>query len=312
MEKDNVYDIAIIGGGPAGMTAAIYASRAGFSAIVLEADAPGGKLVKTFDIENWPGSKSVNGSDLAWSMYEQTTALGPEYVFAQVDAITDGDKVKTILCKGGKVYYAHAVIIASGTVERLMHIPGEQEALGKGISFCAVCDSGFYKGQDVIVVGGGNSALEESVYLTRVVNKVIIVIRRDVFRAAEAAQKRVLNNDKIEIIRNKLPQEVLLKDGRVVGLQVKDTKTGAITDITAKGIFPYIGSDPVTGFAKNLGITDERGYIPVDEMMRTKCPGIYAAGDVCKKFLRQIVTAVNDGAIAAQAAGQYLESLQDK
>lgn len=311
MENSNIYDIVVIGGGPAGMTAAIYASRAGLRTAVLEADAPGGKLVKTFAIENWPGVKSINGADLAWSMYEQTTALGPEYIFAEAADIEDHGAVKTVLCKDGSSYNARVVIIASGTVERLMHIPGEQEMIGKGISFCAVCDSAFYKNEDVIIVGGGNSALEESVYLTRVVKKITIVIRRDVFRADEVIQKKVLANDKIEVIRNKLPQEVLIKDNKVAGLKVKDAKTGELTDIYAKGIFPYIGNDPVTQFAKKLGITDENGYILADENMQTKVKGIYGAGDVCKKFLRQIVTAVSDGAIAAQSAGRYIESLQE-
>lgn len=309
MENNNIYDTAIIGGGPAGMTAAVYACRAGLKTIVLEADAPGGKLVKTFAIENWPGVKSINGADLAWSMYEQTTALGPEIVFDEAVDIKDDGRIKTVLCRDGREIQAYTVIIASGTVERLMNIPGEQETIGKGISFCAVCDSAFYKNKDVIVIGGGNSALEESVYLTRVVNKVTIVIRRDVFRADESVQKKVLENDKIDVIRNKLPHEVLIKDGRVSGLAVKDTKTNEITDIYASGIFPYIGNDPVTGFAKNLGITDENGYIIVDDKMRTKVNGIYGAGDVCKKFLRQIVTAVNDGAVAVQAAGKYIEQL---
>ncbi|WP_196593621.1 NAD(P)/FAD-dependent oxidoreductase [Pectinatus sottacetonis] len=308
-ENKNLYDIVIIGGGPAGMTAAVYASRAGFKAVVLEADAPGGKLVKTFSIENWPGMKSVNGADLAWSMYEQTTALCPDFVFTKVVDIKNDGRIKTVFCADGKTYQGYVVIIASGTIERLMNIPGEQEAIGKGISFCAVCDSAFYKDKDVIVVGGGNSALEESVYLSRVVRRVTIIIRRDVFRADDVIQKKVLANDKIEIIRNKLPQEVLLKDGRAAGLSVKDAKTGKLQNVYADGIFPYIGNDPITGFVKNLGITDERGYIIVNENMATKVRGIYGAGDVCQKFLRQIVTAVSDGAIAVQAAEKYLDEI---
>ncbi|WP_196604096.1 NAD(P)/FAD-dependent oxidoreductase [Pectinatus haikarae] len=311
MENNSIYDIAVIGGGPAGMTAAIYASRAGLKTIVLEADAPGGKLVKTFAIENWPGAKTVNGADLAWSMYEQTTALGPEFIFAEVIDVEDHGMLKSVLCRDGSSYKARAVIIASGTVERLMNIPGEQEMIGKGISFCAVCDSAFYKNEDVIIVGGGNSALEESVYLTRVVKSVTIVIRRDVFRADEVIQNKVLANDKIRIIKSKLPQEVLIKDGKVAGLKVKDAKTNELTDIYAKGIFPYIGNDPVTGFAEKLGVTDENGYVIADENMQTKVKGIYGAGDVCRKFLRQIVTAVNDGAIAVQVAGRYIETLQE-
>ncbi len=311
MENNVVYDVAIIGAGPAGMTAAVYACRAGLKALILEVDAPGGKLVKTFAIENWPGTKSVNGADLAWSMYEQTTSFGPEFVFAEAADIVDEGKVKTVICKDGKRFQAYSVVIASGTVERLMHIPGEQEMIGKGISFCAVCDAGFYKDRDVIIVGGGNSALEEAIYLTRVVNKVTIVIRRDVFRADEVVQKKVLTNNKIEIIRNKLPQQVLIENDRVSGLTVKDAKSDALMQIHASGIFPYIGSDPVTGFAKKLGITDKDGYIIVDENMQTKVKGIYGAGDVCKKFLRQIVTAVNDGAIAVQVAGKYIEEFHD-
>lgn len=309
MEK-KTYDVVIVGGGPAGMTAAIYASRAGMKAAVLECDAPGGKLVKTFAIENWPGAKTINGADLAWSMYEQTTALCPDYIFTKVKVVKDHGAWKDVICEDDAVYQTRVVIIASGTVERLMHIPGEQDMIGKGISFCAVCDSAFYKGEDVIIVGGGNSALEESGYLSKVVNKVTIVIRRDVFRADEVVQQKVLSNDKIDVVRSKLPEEVLIKDDHVCGLKVKDAKTGEISDIMGRGIFPYIGADPITSFAKDLGITDEQGYLLVDENMRTKVKGIYGAGDVCKKFLRQIVTAVSDGAIAAQDAVHYIETLE--
>lgn len=304
-----LYDVAIIGGGPAGLTAALYAMRAGLAAIVFEGDAPGGKLVKTYSIENWPGTKKISGADLAWAMYEQVNSFKAPFAYSKVERLEDKGKIKLVVTADGKQYEARSVIIASGTVERLMQVPNEREMIGKGISFCAVCDSSFYKGTPVIVVGGGNSALAESLYLSRVVSKVTLVIRRDVFRGEESLQRQVEENPKIEILRNKKPHAVIVESSKVAGLELEDSKDGELTRVLAKGIFPYIGSDPVTDFAKNLGITDERGYIVVDRQMKTAVPGIFAAGDVCVKPLRQIVTAVSDGATAISSVSEYLNEI---
>lgn len=301
------YELIIIGGGAAGLTAAIYARRAALHTLILESFAPGGKLIKTYEIQNWPGIKSADGSQLAYSIYEQAMALGPDYLYEKVAALEDGGELKTVLCESGKRFTAKAVIIASGTVERMMGIPGEADMIGRGISFCAVCDSSFYKNKDIVVVGGGNSALEESLYLTQFVKSITIVNRGDSFRAEDIVRKNALGHEKIKAIMNHMPKEVLIKDDRVAGLLIENRLTGEMRRLGAAGIFPYIGNDPITKFADRLGITDEQGYLTVNDFMETRRKGIYGAGDVCAKPLKQLVTATNDGAIAAQSAFHYIK-----
>lgn len=300
------YDVIIIGAGPAGMTAAVYASRAGLKTAMLESAAPGGKLVKTYEIENWPGIKGTDGATLALDMYEHSTNFGAESLYGNVAELKDGDP-KTILCEDGTAYTATTVIIATGTVERMMQIPNEAAMVGKGVSFCAVCDGSFYKGKEVIIVGGGNAALEEAIHLTQFASKITIVIRRAVFRAEPIIQKQVEANEKIAVIINHIPREVIVEDGKVAGLLIEHVETGERQRVAAAGIFPYIGADPATKFVEGLGITDENGYLLVNEKMETTREGIYGAGDVCAKHLRQVVTATNDGAIAAQQIFQRLQ-----
>lgn len=298
------YDLVIVGAGPAGLSAAIYGARAGLSVLLLENAAPGGKLTKTHQISNYPGVQDIAGADLAVKMLEQAMSFGAEYAYGQVEKIT---KEKQVILQDGSSIQGKAVLVATGTKERLLNIPGEQEYMGKGISFCAVCDGAFYRNQDVVVIGGGNSALEESLFLTQFVNKVTIVIRRDVFRAEKRIQDQILANDKIEIITKHIPIEVVGKDGKVAGIRLQNVDTKEETVLDCQGIFPYVGQDPNTAFLADLDILDEKGYVIVDEHMRTNIPGIYAAGDVIQKELRQVVTATNDGAIAAQHAFHYIQ-----
>lgn len=300
------YDLIIIGGGAAGLTAAIYARRAGLKTLVLESFAPGGKLIKTFEIENWPGIKNVNGSQLAYDIYGQAMALGTNYLYEKVKELEVAADLRIVRCESGAVFEARAVIIATGTVERLLNIPGEQEMIGRGISFCAVCDAAFYRNKPVIIVGAGNAAFEESLYLADFASKVTILARRDVISAEQITQDKVAKNSKIEVLTWRIPQEVIIENNRAAGLKVLNKLTGAEEIMHAKGIFPYIGADPVTGFCQNLGITNAKGYLEVNSDMSTSVPGIYGAGDVCNKVLRQVVTATNDGAIAAQSALKYL------
>ncbi len=298
-------DVIIIGCGPAGLSAAVYACRAGLDVLMLDAGAPGGKINLTAELENWPGDKRVAGPELAYRMYEHATEVGAEYAYGRVIDIKDLGTHKEVICEDA-TYKAKAVIIASGTKERQMGLAKEVELTGRGISYCAVCDGPFFKNEEVIVVGGGNSALQEAEYLTTFVSKVHLVVRRDVFRADMAVSNKVLNNDKIEVRFLRNPYEILEKDNKVAGLVVEDALTHEKETIEAKAIFPFVGLDPVTDFAKNLGITDEAGYILTDENMETKVKGIFAAGDVRQKTLRQVVTATNDGAIAAQAIAHRL------
>ncbi|MBQ5624650.1 MAG: FAD-dependent oxidoreductase [Phascolarctobacterium sp.] len=300
------YDLIIVGGGAAGLTSAIYARRAGLKVLVLEAFAPGGKLIKTFELENWPGHKNVSGSQLAYDIYEQAMALGTDYLYEKATQIIDEGLQKTVVCEGGKRFTATAIIIATGTVERTLNIPGEMEMIGRGVSFCAVCDAAFYRNKPVVIVGAGNSAFEESLYLAEFASHITILARSDKYNAEEITQQKVKSNPKITILPFRQSLEVMIENGKVAGMRVLNTQTNEEEIIPTNGIFPYIGADPVTDFAKDLGITNAQGYLVVNEDMSTAIPGIYGAGDVCAKVLRQVVTATNDGAIAAQSALKYI------
>lgn len=300
------YDLIIIGGGAAGLTAAIYARRAGLKTLVLESYAPGGKLIKTFELENWPGIKSVNGSQLAFDIYEQAMALGTAYLYEKVNDLKLQSKDKIVCCESGQSFAAPAVIIATGTVERTLNIPNEEEMIGHGVSLCAVCDAAFYRNKSVIVVGAGNAAFEESLYLAEFASDITILARSDRYVAEQITQDKVAANPKIKVLPWRIAQEILVEDGKVAGMRVLNKETGEEEIFKASGVFPYIGADPVTDFVKDLGITNENGYLEVAPDMSTQLEGIYGAGDVCAKVLRQVVTATNDGAIAAQSVIKYL------
>ena len=303
---DLQYDVIIIGSGPAGLTAAIYATRANLTTAIIEGDTPGGKLTKTYEIENYPGFERISGVDLAMQMMEHGQKFGAVMEFSPVTEIDDEGEFKLVHLGDGRVLTTRAVIVATGTNERQLDLPRAKEFTGRGISYCAVCDGAFYRNKEVAVIGGGNSALEESLYLTQLVKKVNIIIRRDVFRADATVVDKVRNNPKINIITKSLPQELVIEDNAIKGLVIKNVETGELSTVECAGIFPYMGADPATGFLKNLNILDERGYIVVNKDMETAVPGIYGAGDVTVKDLRQVVTATNDGAIAANACARYL------
>ena len=298
-------DVVIIGAGPAGLTAALYASRAGAQVIIVESGAPGGKLNLTAEIENYTGIKKIMGPQLAYDMYEHGLSFGATFEMAEVTGVTvEGDK--KIVHLGDDTIEAKAVIIATGTKERKMNIPGEAEMTGRGVSYCAVCDGPFYRGKEVAVIGGGNSAIEEATYLSTIVDKVHVVMRRDVFRADKIISDKALAADNIVFHYKKKPAEVLYEDNKVVGLKVTDSDTNEPSVIPVSGIFPFVGADPITGFVKDLGILDEHGYVLTDENMETSVKGIYAVGDVRQKHLRQVITAAGDGAIAGQHVADSL------
>lgn len=301
-------DLIIIGAGPAGLSACLYASRAGLEVLMLDAGAPGGKLNVSAEIENWPGQKKKTGPELAYEMYEHALSFGGKQEFGEVIKVVDHHDYKEVITND-KVYQSKAVLIATGTKERKMSIPLEEELTGHGVSYCAVCDGPFFKGDEVAVIGGGNSALEEAIYLTKFANRVHLIVRRDVFRADKIIQNHVLSNEKIEIHFLKKPHHLVAKDNKVDKLALEDSKTGEITELAVKAVFPFIGLDPITEFVKDLGITDDHGYIITDETMQTKITGLYAAGDVRQKILRQVVTATNDGAVAGQQIAHYIESI---
>ena len=300
-------DLIIIGAGPAGLSACIYATRAGAEVWMLDAGAPGGKLNVSAEIENWPGQKKKTGPELAYEMYEHALSFGGEQAYGEVTKVIDYGDYKEVITTD-QSYEAKNVLIATGTKERKMGIPMEEELTGHGVSYCAVCDGPFFKGDEVAVVGGGNSALEEAIYLTKFAKKVHLIVRRDVFRADKIIQDHVQANDKIEIHFLKKPHHLIAKDNKVAAIALEDSKTGEVSELAVKGVFPFVGLDPITDFVKDLGITDERGYIITNELMETSVKGIYAAGDVRQKVLRQVVTATNDGAIVGQQVGQGLNN----
>lgn len=308
MTEEKIYDVIIIGAGPAGMTAALYASRANLSTLMIERGIPGGQMANTEDIENYPGYDSILGPDLSQKMFDHSKTFGAEYAYGDVQRISDETEYK-IVHAHNRDYKARAIILASGAQYKKIGVPGEEELGGRGVSYCAVCDGAFFKGKDLFVIGGGDSAVEEGVFLTRFANKVTIVHRRDELRAQKILQKRAFDNEKIDFIWNHTLKEITEKDGKVGGARLVSTIDGTETDHEIDGVFIYIGMNPITGFVQDLGITNEQGYIVTNEAMETNIPGIFAAGDVREKTLRQVVTATNDGAIAAQNAQHFIEGL---
>ncbi len=311
MTIEKIYDVIIIGAGPAGMTAGVYTSRGNLSTLMLERGVPGGQMANTEEIENYPGFETILGPDLSTKMFEHAKKFGTEYAYGDVTDIIDGEAYKTIVV-GDKEYKGRAIIITTGAEYRKMGIPGEAELTGRGVSYCAVCDGAFFRGKEVVVVGGGDSAVEEGSYLTRFADKVTIVHRRDALRAQKILQDRAFANEKIEFIWNSTVKQVNEKDGKVGSVTLQSTVDGTETEFKTDGMFVYIGMDPLTAPFKKLGILDENGYVATNDVMETAVPGIYAAGDVREKLLRQVVTATGDGSIAAQAVQKYIEELMEK
>lgn len=301
----NKYDLIIVGGGPAGLTAAIYGVRSGLKTAFIEADAPGGKLTLTNEISNWPGIEATHGADLALDMFNHAISLGAEYIYGKVETIKDHEYGKEVI-SDQDTYLAHAVIVATGTKERLLGIENEVEYASRGVSYCAICDGGFYKGEDVIVIGGGNSAFEESVYLAGLVNQVTIVVRADKARAEDRIVKQVENIDNVKILYNHESVAMLADGSHITGLKVYDKVNDKEFDIQGKAIFPYIGADPLTEMLKGYCELTDSNHVDASYKMETTVAGLYTAGDINNKSLRQVVTATSDGAIAAQAAFEYI------
>jgi thioredoxin reductase (NADPH) len=311
MSEEKIYDVVIIGAGPAGMTAAVYTSRANLSTLMLERGIPGGQMANTEEVENYPGFDSILGPELSTKMFDHAKKFGAEYAYGDVTEIIDGEEFKTIKA-GSKEFKTRAIIITTGAEYKKMGVPGEKELGGRGVSYCAVCDGAFFKNKNLVVVGGGDSAVEEGIYLTRFAEKVTIVHRRDKLRAQKIIQDRAFANDKIDFIWNNTVKQVNEENGKVGSVTLVSTVDGTEQEFAADGVFVYIGMLPLTKPFEGLGILNEAGYIPTNEEMETSIPGIFAAGDVREKTLRQIVTATGDGSIAAQAVQHYVEMLKEK
>ena len=310
MDGEKSYDVIVIGAGAAGMTATLYASRANLKVALLDRGIYGGQMNNTAEVENYPGFKSILGPDLAKEMYESTIQFGADFKYGAVEDLTvDGEGIKHVKTDSG-ILTAPAVIIATGSQYRKLGIPGEDEYIGKGVSYCAVCDGAFYRNKNVVVVGGGDSAVEESAYLAKLVNDVNVIHRRDQLRAQKILQERAFKNDKIHFTWDTIVTEVVGDSRKVTGVMTHNKKNGEDQLVATAGIFIYIGNIPMTTPFKDLGITDEQGWVLTNDQMETKVPGIFAVGDVRKKDLRQITTAVGDGGIAGQNAFSYLQSLK--
>ncbi|MEK4230616.1 thioredoxin-disulfide reductase [Solibacillus sp. FSL H8-0538] len=311
MADEKIYDVVIIGAGPAGMTAAVYTSRANMSTLMIERGIPGGQMANTEEVENYPGFDHILGPELSTKMFEHAKKFGAEYAYGDVTEIIDGEEYKTII-SGKKQYKTRTIIISTGAEYKKMGVPGEKELGGRGVSYCAVCDGAFFKQKNLIVVGGGDSAVEEGVYLTRFAEKVTIVHRRDKLRAQKILQDRAFANEKVDFIWNTTVKEIHEADGKVGSVTLVSTVDGTETEWATDGVFVYVGMLPLTSPFASLNVLNEAGYVVTNEKMETAVPGIFAAGDVRDKTLRQIVTATGDGSIAAQTAQHYLEELKEK
>lgn len=309
--EDKIYDVIIIGAGPAGMTAAVYTSRANLSTLMIERGVPGGQMANTEEVENYPGYDHILGPDLSTKMFDHAKKFGAEYAYGDIKEIIDGKEYKTIKA-GAKDFKGRSVIITTGAEWKKLGVPGEKELTGRGVSYCAVCDGAFFKEKDLVVVGGGDSAVEEGSYLTRFAKNVTIVHRRDELRAQKILQDRAFKNEKVDFIWNHTVKEINENNGKVGSVTLVSTENGEEREFPADGVFIYVGMLPLSKPFLNLGITNEAGYIVTNEKMETSIPGIFAAGDVREKTLRQIVTATGDGSIAAQAAQNYVEELKEE
>ena len=303
---EHVYDLIVIGGGPGGYTAALYGARAGMDVLVLEKLSAGGQMALTSQIDNYPGfPQGVDGFDLADNMQQQAERFGAKTELAQVlSADLEADPKQLHTSEGD--FYGRAVVIATGADPRKLGIPMEQELTGKGVNYCAHCDGHFYKGKTVVVVGGGNTAAADALLLSRLCRKVLVVHRRDTLRATKVYHGPLMAADNVEFIWNSTVTE-LLHDGHLTGVRITDVQTGASREVSCDGLFVSIGRQPNTGLFPQLE-KDDGGYIQADETTRTNVSGVYAVGDVRTKELRQIVTAVSDGATAAHNAEMFLRN----
>ena len=290
---EKIYDVVVIGAGPAGMTAAMYSARSEMKTLLLERGVPGGQMNNTAEIENYPGYGQIMGPELSMKMYEPLADLGVENAYGFVTSIVDNGATKTINTEE-EVFETKSIIIATGANHRKLGVPGEEEYGARGVSYCAVCDGAFFRDQDILVVGGGDSAVEEAIFLTRFGKTVTIMHRRDELRAQKIIQERAFANDKIKFIWDSVLEEIKGDERKIESVRYKNVKTGEVTEADFGGLFIYVGLDAVSEFARDLGITDEEGWIITDATMKTSIPGIFAVVDVLQKDFRQITTAVGD------------------
>lgn len=309
----SLYDLVIVGAGPAGLTAAIYGVRSNLKTLLLETLAPGGQIINTKEIENYPGVGKLDGADLAFQMYTHAIDLGVEFDYKTVREIkVDGDSKFIYTDESEEVIEALTVIVATGTVPRTLNIPGEEEFAGTAISWCAICDGAKYRDKDVVIIGGGNSAVDEGTYLATITKSLTIITDFDL-TADSISCEYLRKQPNVTVYPYKEVIEFIGEEGKLTGVKFRDKETGEIEQIVnCDGVFEYIGAVPSTKFLKGMGITDDYGFIQANCNMETTIPGVFGAGDCISKDLRQVVTATSDGAIAAQQAGSYIKQLKQK
>jgi len=299
-------DVLIIGGGGSGLTAALYTSRANLSTLLFEKLTPGGQIALTDVVENYPGfPEGITGPEISMKMEEQAKKYGTKVVYEEVKTITRQEKGFNVQTSSGN-YQAGAIILASGASFRMLGAPGEKELIGKGVSYCATCDGAFFKGKEVIVVGGGDSALQEGLFLTRFAVKVTIIHRRDKLRASPILQDRAKQHEKISFIWDTVVEKVN-GEKKVEGVTLKNLKTGAVEEFRTDGVFVFVGHDPNTAFLKGFVAMDEKGYVLTTDGLKTSVPGVFAAGEVRLGAVKQLVAAAGEGCEAALQAQAFLE-----
>jgi thioredoxin reductase (NADPH) len=304
---ENILDVVIIGSGPAGLTAAIYASRAELKGIVIEKSSmSGGQIINTYEVDNYPGIPGISGFDLANRFREHCDKLGMDFTEGNVEKITvEKDGTKTVFLEDGSSYCTKTVIIAAGVENRKLGVPGEAELSGMGVSYCATCDGAFFRGRTVAVVGGGDVAVEDAIFLARLSKKVYVIHRRDELRAAKSLVRRLMETENIEVIWDSVVEEIKGKD-LVSGVEIANKKTGEKKELSLDGVFVAVGNEPLSTPYKDVVEVDQAGYIIAGEDCKTSVPGIFAAGDIRTKPLKQIITAAADGANAITAVERYL------
>jgi thioredoxin reductase (NADPH) len=308
--SETEYDVIIVGGGPAGMTAGLYASRAMLKSLMLEKMIMGGQMMTTTKVENWPGYPGgIDGPELMMKFQEHCVEFGLETGYGAVEKIIDNGATKTLIVDG-KEMTCKAVIIATGVVPKKLGLPGEESLVGRGVSYCATCDGAFFRDVPIAVIGGGDTAAEEALFLTRFASKVIMVHRRDELRATKILRERIAKHEKIEMAWNSVVEELISDNTGLTGAVLRDMKTGETRTIDVKGMFVAVGVTPTTSFVDGLLALNEDGYIVSGEETVTNIPGIYAAGDCRTTVLKQVSTAVGDGAVAAVMAEKYIEELE--
>ncbi len=305
-----MYDVVIVGAGPGGLATAIYAGRAGLDTVVIEREVPGGLVATTDAIENYPGIPGITGAELAEAFREHATRFGAEIVMDQIESVSVEEDGARVAVGTQAEYGGRALVIATGSAPRSLGVPGEEEFRGRGVSYCATCDGAFFRDREVACVGGGDSAVQEALYLSRVASKVHIIHRRDELRAVDILKNRVEATENVDVVWNSVVEEIE-GDAAVENLRLRNVVDDSESRLPVSGVFIYVGTDPATGFLNGLLPLDSQGYVLASEDTTTEVPGVFAVGDVRQKAQKQIATAVGDGAAAGKAIEEYLESIEE-